>query len=303
MNPSLEGYATAALVGSRDLAAVVPELDAVDGAVRDNPVLFAAMTDTALSAPVRGAVLGDLLEGRVGERVRRVAQYVVRVVPAGDVPASLGWLVHRAHDVAAGIEPVHASLGHLEARQWVGGFAAEVFENVTAAQLEEIEDQLFRFTRTVADTPSLRAALSDRDLPAEERLGIVGDLLRGKVEAATLRLVEYTVTGGRPRDFVGTLDWLVEQTAQARGWRVARVRAAQGVDHAERERLVRTLTDLTGHPVELQVSVDPDLLAGVVIEVGDLRIDSTARAHLNRLRERIESGRLEVAGSGSDSAA
>lgn len=300
MNPALEGYAFAALVGERDIAEVAAELAAVEETLLANGVLFAAMTDTALSATVRRAVLGDLLEHRVGARVRRIAQYAVATVPAPEVPAALAWLAHRAGEVAGGVTPVHAMLGHLQARQRVGGFAAGVFEDLTTAQLEEVEDQLFRFTRTVAGTPALRAALCDRDLPLTERVGIAYDLLHGKVEPATLRLVEYVLIGGRPRDVVGTLDWLVEETARARGWRVARVRAAQAVDATERERLSRSLTELTGQPVELQVSVDPDLLAGVVVEVGDLRVDSTARAHLNALRERIESGGMQGGGNGSD---
>ncbi len=302
MNPALEGYANAALADSDDVALVAEQLSAVDETVRGNGVLFAALTDTALTAAERRAVLGDLLESRVSERVRRIAQYTVQVVPAPDVSAALGWLAHRAREVEAGVVPAHDSLGHLEARRRVGGFAAQVFEGLTTAQLEEVEDQLFRFTRTVADTPSLRAALSDRDLPVEQRQGIVRQLLAGKVEQATLRLVDYVVVGGRPRDTVGTLDWLVEETARARGWRVARVHAARAIDDAERQRLTGSLTDLVGHPVELQVSMDAELLAGVVVEVGDLRINSTARSQLNALRDRIESGRLEHAANGSDGA-
>ncbi len=126
------------------------------------------------------------------------------------------------------------SLGHLESRRRVGGFAAEVFEDLTTEQLEEVEDQLFRFTRTVADTPSLRAALADRDLPPEERLGIVRDLLAGKVERATLRLVEYVVIGGRSRDIVRDprLAGLRSPPAPA-ARRVAQVRAAQTVERDE----------------------------------------------------------------------
>ena len=65
-------------------------------------------------------------------------------------------------------------------------------------------------------------------------------LLDGKVRPATLALVRYAIVGGRARDIVGTLDFLVEQTARARGWRVARVRAGQPVDDAERELAVRS---------------------------------------------------------------
>lgn len=140
--------------------------------------------------------------------------------------------------------------------------------------------------------------LGDRDLPSEVRRGVADELLSGKVLPATLRLAGYAVSGGRPRDIVGTLDWLVEQTAAARGWRVARVRAGQEVDRDERTKLEGTLTRLTGSPVELQVTVDPVLLAGVEVEIGDLRLDATARGRLDRLREHMTAGGWQDVGFG-----
>jgi F-type H+-transporting ATPase subunit delta len=138
--------------------------------------------------------------------------------------------------------------------------------------------------------PALRHALGDRDLPVDARHGIVADLLGGKVRPATLSLVRYAIEGGRARDIVGTLDFLVEQTAAARGWRVARVRAGQPVDEAERRELSQALTRLAGSPVELQITVDPHLLSGVLVRVGDLQVDSTARGRLDALREHLLSG-------------
>ena len=63
--------------------------------------------------------------------------------------------------------------------------------------------------------------------------------------------------GGRARDIVSTLDALVEDAARARGWRVARVQAADEVDEAQRRSLSEALARLTGNPVDLQVTIDP----------------------------------------------
>ncbi len=180
-------------------------------------------------------------------------------------------------------------LGHLGSRARVGGYATAIFENLTREQLDELEDELFRFARTVESAPNLRYALSDRDLPLSQRHAIVDQLIGGRVSPAALALVQYTLTGGRPRDFVGTLDYLVEQTAKARGWRVARVRAARAVDADESSKLSESLSALTGNPVELQVSIDPSLLSGVLVDVGDLRVDATARGRLDALREHLAS--------------
>jgi F-type H+-transporting ATPase subunit delta len=86
---------------------------------------------------------------------------------------------------------------------------------------------------------------------------------------------------------VATLDALVVDAARARGWRVARVHAADTVDDGRRAELGEALGRLTGGPVELQVTVDHDLLGGVVVEVGDLLVDGSARHRLDELREHL----------------
>lgn len=292
MNPAVEGYAAAVLGDAppQDRPGLAQDLGAVARLVADNRQLHAALTDTSLAGAARAAVLRDLLTGKVRPAAVRATAYTAAAVPAQEVPVTLAWLAQRAQQVAEGRRPEVVPLGHTEARQRVGGFAAALYEDRPAASLSEIEDELFRFARIVDATPELRQLLTDRDAAVDVRAGVVRELLEGKVEAETLRLVDYVVTAGRTRDFVGTLDWLVEETARARGWRVARVRAGQPVDDAERRQLQETLARLTGAPVELQVAVDPELLAGVRVQVGDLQIDATARGRLERLREHLATG-------------
>jgi F-type H+-transporting ATPase subunit delta len=158
---------------------------------------------------------------------------------------------------------------------------------VSTEQLEEIEDQLFRFARTVESSRGLRGALGDRDLPVPVRQGIIADLIGGQALPATQRLAAYAIRGGRARDIVSTLDAIVVEAARARGWRVARVSSAEDVGDTQREGLGNALAHLTGSPVELQVTIDPALLGGVVVQVGDLLVDGSARHRLDQLKEHL----------------
>jgi len=289
VNPSLQGYAAAVVesVEGDDLSRLADDLSAVDQLFASNPTLRAALTDTSVSAPTRRLVLLELLEGKVSAPARRAAGFAASAVTAPEVPLAESWLAARARHAAQGTAGDEPALSLLDARRRVGGFATAIFEDLTTSELEEVEDELFRFARTVASTPALRAALTDRDLPVTARQGLVAQLLEGKVQPATARLADFVVVGGRARDFVGTMDWLVEQVAKARGWRVARVTAGAEVDPDERERLADSLSRLAQSPVELQVTVDPRLLAGVLVEVGDLQVDATARGRLDHLREHL----------------
>jgi F-type H+-transporting ATPase subunit delta len=266
---------------------IATDLSAIDRLVATSPVLLSAITDTSVPALARRAILADLLDNKVVAPARRLAAFAAGAVAAPKVPIALEWLAERGRRVSEGALDVATTLSFRAARERVGGFAAAIFEDTPTEELDEIEDELFRFTRIVQSTPSLRSALTNPELPQSIRGNVAAQLLEGKVRPATSTLVGYVLSAGRTRDVVGTLDWLVEQTARARGWRVARVRAASEVGAEQQERLSASLATLAGSPVELQVVVDPSLLSGAIVDVGDLRVDATARGRLNEMREQL----------------
>ncbi len=300
MNPTLQGYAAAVLEAAdpASLRAIADDLAAIERQAVSNAPLRAALTDTSVPGKARRALLLDLLEAKVSPEARRVAAFACLVVKAPEVPVALGWLSTRAWHAAEGREIEEPALSLTQARQRVGGYATAMYEDMSTAQLESLEDDLFRFGRIVASTPPLRAALTDRDLDVAARQGLVAELLEGRAPATTLALVRYVVTGGRARDFVGSLDFLVEQTAAARGWRIAHVRAAAPIDDAQQATLSDSLSRLAGGPVELQVVIDEALLSGARIRIGDLLVDATARGRIDALREHLVPAGWEQTGFG-----
>jgi F-type H+-transporting ATPase subunit delta len=302
MNPRLQGYSAAVfgLQGDDRSAAqaLADDLGTISREVEANAPLRAAITDTAVPAVSRRAILADLLANKVSPAAQRLASFAAGAVSAPEVPQALSWLAHQAGQQAEGVLEDEPRLSFMAARTRVGGFAAALFEDLETDELETVEDDLFRFARIVASSPGLRGALSDRDLPVAARQAIAHQLLEGKVDAASMRLVDYVLAGGRPRDVIGTLDWLVEETARVRGWRVARVRAAAEVQEVQRAELSQSLSALAGAPVELQVIIDPSLLSGAIIQVGDLQVDATARGRLDHLREHLLISEWQESGFG-----
>jgi F-type H+-transporting ATPase subunit delta len=296
VNPALQGYLVAmeeSLGADGALASAADELRAVAGLVDGSNELTLALDDGAVPVSSRRAVLDQLLDGKVRPEVKSLVHQAVTVVPAAEVTASFHWLaaqvaIAAVRPPATAAEPFDEEvLGRMGSRNRVSGYAAAVFETVTVPQLEEIEDQLFRFARTVESNRRLRAALGDRDLPVTVRQQVIAQLLGSQVLPATARLAAYAVRGGRARDIVATLDALVEDAARARGWRVARVQSADEVGDTQRGELEDALARLAGNPVDLQVTLDPTLLGGVVVQVGDLMVDSSTRHRLDELKEHL----------------
>jgi F-type H+-transporting ATPase subunit delta len=201
------------------------------------------------------------------------------------VLASIGEAAHRARAYAEDGAPDEPPLSVLSSRNRVAGYAAAVLEDQPVSTLEGVEDELFAWSIAIEDSAELRRVLTNRDLTGIARALIVTELLGDRVHSVTVRLAAYATLGGRPRDLLGTLGWLVDRVAEERGWRVARVRTARAIDPDSHERLVSSLHSLVGSPVELEVATEAALLGGVLVEVGDLRVDATIRGRLDALRD------------------
>ncbi len=257
MNPALQGYLAAmeeSLSADGGLEDAGAQLYAFADIVEGNNALLLAVNDGSVPVAARRSVLDHLLEGKARPEVARLVHQAVSVVPAGELVSSFRWMGGRLEHLstraaATAAEPFDEEiLGRLGSRNRVSGYAAAVFEGCTVAQLEEIEDQLFRFARTIEANRALRHALGDRDLPVVVRQEVITRLLEGKTLPETVRIATYAARGGRARDIVATLDTLVEDAAKARGWRVARVSAADVVGDDQQRGLSRRAESPDGQP-------------------------------------------------------
>lgn len=292
MLPKIEGFACAVL-GQLDrdaLRATAAGLASVASTILDHRDLSTVLSDTSIDNVSRGLILHDLLEGKVGESTVRLCVYAATAAPAQDVAHEIEEVAHVAHALLEG-EFFLAALGLLEARRRVCGFADALLDTADTEQFHSIEDDLFRWSATIEGNTELRRVLVDRDAPIGSRIGLTDQLLKGKVHPVSLELAHFTIEGGRPRDVVGTLRYLVDYVALARDWRVARVHIARPLNDEIRAELAASLHALTGKQVELQLAEDPTLLSGVLIHLGDLRLDASIRGRLNLLRETVTSGR------------
>jgi F0F1-type ATP synthase delta subunit len=294
MLAKLEGFADA-VFGRLDTVAltrVAGELDSFVSTVLTRSDLSAVLTDTSITGVARGQIVDELLQSKVALETLRLCVYASTCVPAPEVPRALDELSHACRVLReTGVFP-HASLGLLLARQRVAGFCDALLDEVDTESFTSIEDDLFRWARTVEANDDLRHLLLDRDAPLESRLGLTEQLLSQKAQPVALALARFVIVGGRPRDVVGTLDFLVNYVAQTRDWRVARVFSARDIDSASASQLVDSLSALTGKSVELQIAHESDLISGVLVEIGDLRLDASTRGRLSALRDAVTSGHV-----------
>jgi F-type H+-transporting ATPase subunit delta len=150
-----------------------------------------------------------------------------------------------------------------------------------AGEVDEVEDQLFRFGRVLDAEPRLVTLLSDYTTPAEGRIALLNKIIEDSgINGTAAALLTQTVgllRGERADEAV--ID-LAELAVSRRGEVVAHVTAAADLTDAQRNRLTEVLTRIYGHPVSVQLHIDPELLGGLSIAVGDEVIDGSIASRL-----------------------
>ena len=248
---------TSATVATRlgdELFAVVGLLDAEHGLRR-------ALSDPGKPAAEKGAVASALLHGKVSGRTEAlvVAAAESRWATSGDMVDAIEQLAVEAMVIAGEAED----------------------------GLDDLEDGLFRFGRVVSGQPDLRAALASTWLPGERKEQMLTALLRGKVTAVTLRLITQMVTHPRGRALGLALDMCAGLAARRRQQLIAVVRAAVELSAAQRQRLADALAASYGHAVHLNVVIDPSVVGGISVQIGDELIDGTTASRLAAVRHKL----------------
>lgn len=146
-------------------------------------------------------------------------------------------------------------------------------------EVDDVEDQLFRFGRVLDAEPRLSALLSDYTTPADGRVALLDKVLGTANGTARALLAQTVVLLRGERADQAVID-LAELAVARRGELVAHVTAAADLTAAQHARLGEVLTGIYGHPVAIQLHVDPNLLGGLTIAVGDEVIDGSIASRL-----------------------
>ena len=145
---------------------------------------------------------------------------------------------------------------------------------------------------SVLEDPAVARGLSDPTVATEVREAAVVAGFRSKVSAPALNLLRLLVQRGRIADLPQVAAEFRRLDNLRQGIAPARVVSAAPLEPAEVKALIARLEQMTGGQIELDQEVDPSLLGGLVVQVGDRLIDGSVRGRLERLRNQLVSGAL-----------
>ncbi len=240
-----------------DQRRLADELDSVSRLFATQPRLRRTLADPATDAALRGQLLRRLLENKVGPDTLDL------VADAASQRWSSPW------DLADAVQTLSDDVLLAAAEQ--------------QGRLDAVEDELFRFERILLDSSALASALDDATAPVERRVDLVRSLVGAKVEPITLELVVHAITSAR-KHLQLAIDDLLEASAVRRSRSVARVVSATELTAQQNRRLGSALTRIYGREIIVRTAVDPDVLGGLEVRVGNEIIDGTVATRLAAAR-------------------
>jgi F-type H+-transporting ATPase subunit delta len=250
---------------SGDVTALAEELAGVTALLDRETALRRVLTDPSQPGEPKAELLGRLLGEHVGGPVVDLVSGMVRS----------RWSASR--DLVDAVEEL-AALADLIAAERDG-------------VLDTVEDELFRFGRIVASSPELRTTLAGRDTDTAQRAAkvvLVRRLLDGRAQPVTQRLVARLVERPRGRSLESGMEDLSRLAAERRNRSVAVVTSAVPLSDAQQRRLGAALARLYGREIRLNLDVDPKVLGGISVRIGDEVIQGTVAGRLDAVDRRLD---------------
>ncbi|NEC11915.1 F0F1 ATP synthase subunit delta [Streptomyces sp. SID8014] len=246
---------------SVDAGSLAAELADVTALLHREVSLRRVLTDPAQEGAAKAQLVERLLGGQVSGTTADLVAGTVRT----------RW--SRSRDLVDALEELAAD--------------ADLTEAQRRGALDSVEDEVFRFSRIVSSNSALRAALTDTAASDAAKAGLLDSLLGTRADKVTVRLITRLVTRPRGRSLEEGLESLSRLAAARRGRMVATVTSAVPLSEPQKQRLGASLAKLYGRPMHLNLEVDPAVVGGIKVHVGDEVINGSIADRLDEASRRM----------------
>lgn len=239
------------------------ELFTITSALDNNIQLERALTDPSRPTADKVAVFKEM----VGDQVHPMTTEIMTDL------VSRRW--SRARDIANAVEDF-------------GVDAMMYYADATDSTLQ-VSIELSRLHSSLLNLPVVRSKLYDDQAPSEVRVKLFRELFGDKnLNKVTMRLAEHATCNLRRRRYLETIQWLINKFSRHMGQSMITVTTAAPLKEEQIKRLIDVYSAKVGRQVHINSVVDPTVLGGMRIQVGDEVTDNTVVAQLQNLHRRVQ---------------
>ena len=239
------------------------ELFTITKVLDDSIQLERALTDPSRPVADKVAVLKELLGDNAHPMTMEIMTDLV----------SRRW--SRARDIANAVEDF-------------GVDAMMYYADATDATLQ-VSIELSELHSALLNLPVVRAKLYDYQATSEARVKLFRAVFSGTpLNKVTMRLAEHATCNLRRRRYLETIQWLINKFSRHMGESMVTVTTATPLKKEQIKRLVEVYSAKVGRQVHINSVVDPTVLGGMRIQVGDEVTDNTVVAQLQNLHRKVQ---------------
>ena len=170
-------------------------------------------------------------------------------------------------------------------------YAQALFEAAQErGRLAQVHEELDDFAAAVAEVPELRSVLRNPQVDPRAKAGLLEELL-GDADELVRNFLRLTAEKGRVGEIEEMARELDRLVARAERRLDVELTTAFELSEEDAERIVAQIEEASGRKVDATRTVDPDLIGGLVLQAGSLRVDSSVRGRIERLRRELVSTR------------
>ncbi|GAB3541802.1 ATP synthase F1 subunit delta [Pontibacter brevis] len=150
--------------------------------------------------------------------------------------------------------------------------------------LEQVHQDMLLFSSVVSQNRDFELLLTNPVIKPDKKLAVLRGIFGGKVQQMTQMFFDIVAKKNRESLLTAIASEFERQYNELKGIQVVTVKSAVALAPAQRDQLIKQLTAETGKIIQLKESVDPSLIGGFVLRVGDKQIDSSVKNSLRKLK-------------------
>ncbi len=171
---------------------------------------------------------------------------------------------------------------------------AEAFFSIAreAGKIDDYQNELGKIVQTIEDIPDLKEYFAHPLLPAKEKKEIAKQVFSSAVSPLALNFL-LLVLDKKRQDYLDLIyKEYVDMADESRNIQKAELISAMPISDEDMKNLSDNLTRSTGKTVQLKVSVDPSIIGGVKIRLGDKVIDASIAKKLEMLKRSLQTAKI-----------
>lgn len=154
--------------------------------------------------------------------------------------------------------------------------------------MEQLAEEAAVVISAISQNPELLKLLNHPKIVKEEKISFMESVFRGKVSDPMIGFLILVVQKDRHNEITGILQYFLDEVKEFKKIGVAYVTSAIPLSEAQQEQIKQKLLQTTEYVnYEMHYQVEPELIGGMVIRVGDRVVDSSVRSRIETLAKEL----------------